>query len=74
MAVYTWSSKKIHCVYTAHMYIEAMNKKLVTFKAPEEDCQRWRAALDHDGRTLSEVCRAALDRLATRIERKQAAE
>lgn len=51
-----------------------MTTKLITFKATDEDKERWRAALDQDGRTLSDVCRAALDRLAARVERKQAAE
>jgi hypothetical protein len=48
-----------------------MKTKLVTFKAPAEDVKRWQDALQAEGRTLSEVCRRTLERLAKRAEKKK---
>jgi hypothetical protein len=47
-----------------------MKSKLITFKAEPEDVERWKAALDIDGRSLSKICRAALDRIAANVEKK----
>lgn len=45
-----------------------MRDSFVKFRATEEERERWRAALERDGRTLAEICRAALDRIAKRYE------
>jgi len=47
-----------------------MKNKLINIRVSQADYDRWKSALEHDGRTLSEVCRAALDRVASRAERK----
>jgi hypothetical protein len=48
-----------------------MSKKtIINFRASESETARWQRALTKDGRTLSQVCRAALDRLASRVERQ----
>jgi hypothetical protein len=48
-----------------------MKDQFIKFRATEEERRRWQEALAEDGRTLSEVCRATLDRLAKRAERKR---
>jgi len=48
----------------------AMKNKLMTFRASDDERDKWAAALERDGRSLSAVCRAALNRLAKRHERK----
>ena len=58
------------CVYTGIGYDASMKSKLITFKAEPEDVERWKAALDIDGRSLSKICRAALDRIAANVEKK----
>ena len=45
-----------------------MKTRLITFKASPEEKARWDDALEKDGRSLSEVVRASLDRLAKKIE------
>jgi hypothetical protein len=45
-----------------------MRDSFVKFRATEEERERWRVALEQDGRTLAEICRAALDRIAKRYE------
>jgi len=47
-----------------------MKKALINFKADPADIDRWKAALERDGRTMSEVCRQSLDRIAKRIEKQ----
>lgn len=49
-----------------------MAKKLITFKADQAEIDRWKAALEKDGRSLSAICRAALDRVAVRVEKSEA--
>jgi len=47
-------------------------KKLITIKAEPSEIARWRSALDKEGKTLAEIARAALNRFAARIEKKDA--
>ena len=47
-----------------------MKKALINFKADPADIDRWKAALEKDGRTMSEVCRQSLERIAKRIEKQ----
>ena len=47
-----------------------MKNALINFKADPADIDRWKAALERDGRTMSEVCRQSLDRIAKRIEKQ----
>lgn len=49
------------------------NRNLIVRTTAAEQ-ERWREALKKDGRTASEVCRAALERIAKRIEKKEGAE
>ena len=44
------------------------------FKATAEDAAKWRVALDSEDKTLSDVCRDALNRFAARVEKKAAAD
>ena len=53
---------------TLQNYGGRMRDSFVKFRATEEERERWRAALEQDGRTLAEICRAALDRIAKRYE------
>lgn len=46
-----------------------MSKIIITFKATPEDKARWKKALEKEGRQLSEVARAALDRYAKSVEK-----
>jgi len=48
-----------------------MKVKLITFKATPEEQDRFREAAKADGKTVSEVCRAALERLARRVEKRE---
>ena len=50
-----------------------MKSKLITFKATPAEQDRFRKAAEADGKTVSEICRAALERLARRIEKRQGA-
>jgi len=45
-------------------------RTIINFRATSSEITRWQAALKRDGRTVSEVCRAALDRLASRVEKQ----
>lgn len=55
------------------VYSERMNRdQLLQFRATKGERDRWQDALSRDGRTLSEVCRAALERIAKRKEREAA--
>lgn len=45
-------------------------KKLVTFQARADDLDRWREALAREDKRLSDICRAALNRFADRVEAK----
>jgi len=49
-------------------------KTLINFKADPEDAEKWREACRIKGVTISEVCRKALARTASRVEKEQAAE
>ncbi len=46
--------------------------KLVNFRATPDEKERWDRLLKHGGRDASDVCRAALNRVADRIEKKGA--
>lgn len=47
-----------------------MKTEIVNFRASTEEVSRWRDALQKDGRSLSKVCRTALDRVSARVEKK----
>ena len=51
--------------YDQHMSIENRTRML-QFRATPQEWQAWREALQADGRTLADVCRTALDRVAKR--------
>lgn len=40
--------------------------RMLQFRATPQEWQAWREALQADGRTLADVCRTALDRVAKR--------
>lgn len=46
----------------------------IKIKARPSDKKRWEAAVKKEGRTVSDVCRAALERLTSRVEKKDAAQ
>ncbi len=48
-----------------------MKSTLVNFRADADELSRWKAALTKNGRTMSEVCRETLDRIAARVEKDQ---
>jgi len=48
-----------------------MKTILVPFRATPDERKRWSKALKSEGKTLSEVCRAALNRFAKRVEKKE---
>jgi len=60
-----------YCVYTWLVYNEHMKTILVPFRATPDERKRWSKALKSEGKTLSEVCRAALNRFAKRVEKKE---
>jgi len=49
-------------------------KTNVTFRARTEDLDRWREALAREDKRLSDICRAALNRFADRVEAKHQTE
>ena len=49
-----------------------MKTVMKTFRATSAESKRWEQALKQEGIYLADVCRAALDRAATRIEKKGA--
>lgn len=49
-----------------------MRDTFIKIRASKDERDRWQDALSRDGRTLSEVCRAALERIAKRKERDAA--
>lgn len=49
-----------------------MRDTFIKIRASKDERDRWQDALSRDGRTLSEVCRAALERIAKRKEREAA--
>lgn len=59
------------CVFTLCVYDGRMKSTLVNFRADADELSRWKAALAKDGRTVSQVCRATLDRIAARVEKDQ---
>ena len=42
----------------------------IKIKARASEKQRWYAAAKKDGRTVSEICRAALERVSKRVDKK----
>lgn len=62
------------CLYNFYMQPCAPMKKIVTFQAKADDLNRWRKALASEDKTLSAICRAALNRFADRVEAKQQTE
>jgi len=44
---------------------------LINYKATPAERDRWHRALKKEGKTLSEVCRKTLDRVAKRVEAKE---
>jgi len=44
---------------------------LINIKVDPDDADKWREAAREDGRTVSEICRAALERVARRVEKQR---
>ena len=44
--------------------------KLINIRVSAEDYELWQAALKKEGRTVSSVVRAALERIAKRVEKE----
>lgn len=47
-----------------------MKNKLITMKADQSEIDRWKSALAKEDKSLSEIVRAALNRFAVRVEKK----
>jgi len=47
--------------------------KLITMKADQDEIDRWKAALEKDGRKMSAIMRDALNRFAARVEKQDGA-
>lgn len=45
--------------------------KLINIRVTSADHERWQAAVEKEGRTISGVVRASLERIAKRVEREQ---
>lgn len=70
----TLQAKNGACLYKFYMQPCGPMKKIVTFQAKADDLDRWREALAKEDKTLSAICRAALNRFADRVEAKQQTE
>lgn len=47
-----------------------MKKALINFKADPAEVARWKKAVEQEGRTVSDVCRKSLERIAKRVEKQ----